>query len=107
MSIDALPCDAAHVDAELVAMVDMVVDQRRKQVVRERDRVEVAGEVQVDVFHRHDLRVTAACRAAFHPEHRPQRRLAQADHRLLADPVQRIAKSDGGGRLAFARGRRG
>ena len=67
-----------------VAVVDVVVDQRGQQVVGERDRGEVAGEVQVDVLHRHDLRVAAAGRAALHAEHRAQRRLAQADHRPLA-----------------------
>src|SRR5882672_1952541 len=102
---DALPGDAAHVDAELVAVVDVVVDHRREQVVRERDRVEVAGKVQVDVFHRNDLRVAPAGRAALHAEHRPERRLAQADHRLLADVVQRVAETDRRGGLALARGR--
>jgi predicted DNA-binding WGR domain protein len=46
----------------------MVVDQRGKQIVRRSGRVEVAGEVQIDVFHRHHLRITAAGRAAFHAE---------------------------------------
>jgi hypothetical protein len=53
-------------------VVDVVVDQRREQVVRGRDRGEVAGEVQVDVFHRHDLRVTATGGAALHAEDRPE-----------------------------------
>src|SRR5262249_23089383 len=73
-----------------------------EQVVRERDGVEVAGEVQVDVLHRHDLRVPAAGGAALHAEHRPQRGLAQADHRLLADVIQRVAEADRGGGLALA-----
>ena len=103
---DALPRDAAHVDAERVAVVDVIVDQRGEQVVRDADRVEVAGEMQVDVLHRHDLRVAAAGGAALHPEHGPERRLAQADRRLLADPIERIAQADGRRRLALARGRR-
>jgi hypothetical protein len=53
--------------------------RRRQQVVRQRNGVEVAGEVQVDVLHRHHLRVAAAGRAALHAEHRAQRGLAQAD----------------------------
>ena len=101
----APPGDAAHVEAELVALVDVVVDERGQQVVSQRDRGEVAGEVQVDVFHRHDLRVAAAGGAALHAEHRPQRRLAQADQRLLADAVERVAQAHGGGGLAFARRR--
>ena len=83
--------------------MDVVVDHRREQVVRERDRGEVAGEVEVDVLHRHDLRIAAARRAALHAEHRAERRLAQADDRLLADAVQRVAEADRHRRLAFAR----
>jgi hypothetical protein len=86
------PGNAPHVEAELVALVDVVVDQGGEQVVGQRDGREVAGEVEVDVLHRHDLRVTAAGGAALHAEHRAERRLAQADDRLLADVVQGIAQ---------------
>ncbi len=41
-------------------MVDVVVDGRRQQIVGQPDRIEVAGKVQVDVLHRHDLRVASA-----------------------------------------------
>ena len=50
--------------------------------------------------------IAAAGRAALHAEHGPEARLAQADHGLLADPVQRIAEPDGGRGLALAGGRR-
>ena len=106
----ALPGDAADVDVELVAVVHVVVDQRRQQVVRRRDRREVAGEVQVDVGHRHDLAVAAAGRAALHAEHRSHRRLAQAGDRAVTQAVQRVGEADGGRGLALAgrgRGHRG
>ena len=103
---DAAPDDAARVDVELVAPVDVVVDHRRQQVVRRGDGVEVAGEVEVDVLHRHDLRVAAAGRAALHAEAGAERGLAQADRRLLADAVQAVAETDGRRRLAFAGRRR-
>ncbi len=103
---DAAPGDAAAVDAELIAPVDVVVDQRREQIVRRRDGVEVAGEVEVDVLHRHDLGVAAAGRAALHAEGRAERRLAQAQHRLLADVVERVGEADRGGGLALAGRRR-
>ena len=102
----ALPGDAPHVESQLVAVIDVIVEQRGQQVVGEPDGAEVAGEVQIDVFHRHDLREAAAGRAALHAEHRPQARLAQADDRLLADLIERIAESDRGRGLAFAGGRR-
>src|SRR6476469_4522188 len=50
--------------------------------------------------------VAAAGRAALHAEHRPKRGLAQADHRLLADVIERVAEAHRGGGLAFAGGRR-
>jgi len=84
---DTLPRDAAHVEAELVAMMDVVVDQRGEQVVGERDSIEVTGEMQVDVLHRHYLRVAAAGGAALHAEYRAKRGLAQADDRFLPDAV--------------------
>src|SRR5204862_6321179 len=41
------PGDAGQVQACVVPLVEVVVDQRRQQVVRRRDRVEVTGQVQV------------------------------------------------------------
>ena len=66
---------------QLVAVVDVVVQHRGQQVVGQLDGVEVAGEVEVDVLHRHHLGVAAAGRTAFHAEARAQRRLAQAHAR--------------------------
>ena len=70
------------------------------------DGVEVAGEVQVNVFHGHDLGVAAAGRAAFYPETGTQGRFAQADNGLFTDAVHGVAQSHGGGGLAFAGRRR-
>ena len=100
------PGNAPHVEAELIALMDVIVDERREQVVRERDGGEVAGEVQIDVFHRDHLRVAAARGAALHAEHRPQGRLAQADDGLLADEIQRVSQAHRRGGLALARGSR-
>ncbi len=80
----ALPRDLAHVDAQLVAVLDVVVQQRRQQVVGRADGVEVAGEVQVDVLHGDDLGVAAAGRAALDAEHGAEGRLAQRDDHVLA-----------------------
>ena len=77
-----------------------------EQVVRGADGVHVAGEMEVDVLHRHDLGVAAAGGAALHAETGAERGLPQADRRVPADAVQPVAEADRGGRLAFARGRR-
>ena len=101
----AAPADAPDVDVELVAPIYVVVDHCCEQVVGGADRVEVAGEMEIDVLHRHDLGVAAAGRAALHPEAGSERGLADANDRLLADEVQRIAQADRGRGLALA-GRR-
>ena len=98
--------DALGVDAQRIPLMQMVVQHRRKQVVGGGDGVKVAREMQVDLVHRHDLRIPAARRAALDAEHRPERRLAQRDDRLFADAGHRLSQPDGGGRFALA-GRRG
>ena len=96
------PDHPANVDVELVAPVDVVVQHRREQVVRRRDRVEVTGEMEVDLLHRHHLGMATAGSTTFHPEARPERRLANADRGPLAERVQAVAEADGRGRLALA-----
>ncbi len=93
------------VDPERIAPVDVVVDHGGEEVVRRRDGVEIAGEMQIDVLHRHDLGVAAAGRAPLHAERGTKRWLAQAEHRLLADVVERVGQAHRGGGLAFSRGR--
>jgi hypothetical protein len=85
----------------------VVVDQRGEQIVGGADGVDVAGEVEIDVLHRHDLGIAAAGGAALDAEAGPETRLAQAQHRLLADVVEGVGEADRGGGLSFAgRGRR-
>src|SRR6266851_3032403 len=81
------------------------VEQRRQEVMRARDGVEIPGEVQVDVLHRHDLGVAAAGRPALHPEHRPERRLADTERCLPPDPPQRLRHAHRHRRLPLASGR--
>src|ERR1019366_1476928 len=102
----ALPCDAPHIEAQLIAVMDMIVDHRGEKIVGKTDRTEVAGKMEVDVLHRNNLRVTAPSRAALHAKNRAERGLAQTNGSILANPVQRIAEANRGGRLAFSsRGR--
>ncbi len=100
------PDDAADVDIQFIAPIDVVVDHRRQQVVGRGDRVEVTGEVQVHVLHRHDLRIAATGSATLHAEAWPERGFANADRRLLADGIQPVTQTDGRGRLALAGGGR-
>ena len=101
----ALPRDLAHVEPELVALVDMVVDHSGKQVVRSADGVEVSREVKVDVLHRNDLGPAAACSAALDAEHGTERRLTQGNDHVFADLAHAVGQTDRRGGFAFACGR--
>ena len=47
----AAPGDAARVDVQAIALINMVIQHGGQQVVGSADGVEVAGEVEVDVLH--------------------------------------------------------
>ena len=88
----ALPVDPQRVDLVRVAVQDRRVEQRGEQVVGGSDRVDVAGEVKVQVLHRDHLSEPAAGGAALDAEHRPERGLAQAQQRLLADRAEALGE---------------
>ena len=98
----APPRDRERVDVELVAVQDACVEHRRQEIVRGADRVDVAGEVEVHVLHRDDLRVARAGGAALDPEHGPERGLAEAEDGALADVPQPLRQRDRRRRLALA-----
>ena len=100
---DALPDDAVHVEIERVALKDVVVNERSKEIVRRRDGMKIPRKVEVDVLHRHDLRIAAARRAALHTKARAKGRLTQGDNGLLALTMERVGKSDARRGLALAR----
>ena len=100
----ALPRDLLRVDPEGVALLYVVVEHRREQVVRRADGVKIAGKVEVYILHRDDLGIPAAGRAALDAEHRPQRRLAQRGERVFSAAAERIGKANGGRSLSLARG---
>ena len=68
----ARPADRGRIDANGVAAEEVVVEEGRGQVVGRGDGVQVAGEVDVDLFHRQDLAEAAAGGAAFEAEHWPE-----------------------------------
>src|SRR6185369_7448773 len=103
----ALPEDPPDVEPERVALRQMIVEHRGQQVVRGRDRVHVAGEVQIDIFHRRDLGMAAARPASLHAEHGAERGLADRHDRALAEAPEPVGQPDRRRRLSFARrGRR-
>ena len=103
----AVPTDAERVNIQRVIVPEAGVNHRRQQVIGCADGVNVTGEVQVDLFHRHCLRVPSAAGAALDPESRAHRRLAHGRHGLLPDMAHGLgqAQSDHGFALS-QRGRR-
>ena len=100
----AAPGDPAGVNAQLVALIDMVIQHGGQQVVGSADGVEVAGEVEVDVLHRNDLSITAAGSAALDAENGSQGGLPQSDQNVLAQLLHAVGQTDGGSGLALAGG---
>src|SRR5437773_10157642 len=101
----ARPGNAADIEPERIAMMQLRVEHGGQQIVRARDRVEIAREMEVDDCHGDDLGIAAARRAAFHPEHGTERWLPDRENRILAEFSQRLRDADGDGGLALARGR--
>ena len=100
----ALPGDLLDIDAEGIALLDMVVEHGCEQVVGRADGMKVTGEVQVDVLHGDDLGIAAAGCAALDAEDRSQRGLAESDNTLFADLAEAVRQTYAGRGLAFARG---
>ena len=99
-----LPGDAPGIDAQGVALLNVVIQHGRQQVIGRSDGVEVAGEVKIDVLHRHHLGISAAGGAALDAEHRSHGWLPQGHHGVLADAAQRVRKAHGHRGLSLSGG---
>ena len=71
--------------------------------MRSTNRMKIAGKVEIDILHRHHLRITAACRTSLHPKTWTQAGLTQADRCIFPNPVQTITQSNAGCRFALTR----
>lgn len=107
----AAPCDAAGVEEQAVGrrlpVVQVVVDHRGEQVVGRGDRVEVAGEVEVEPLHRDDLAVAPAGGAALDAEGGTHRRLPQGDGGALPGAGKALGQPHARRRLPLAERGRG
>jgi len=107
VGVDVEPLEAAAGEAlvaEGVLVEDAGVDGGGEEVVGRADRVDVAGEVEVEVLHGHDLGVSAARGAALDAEGGALGGLADAGEDVLADVVECLAQADGRDGLALAEG---
>ena len=97
----ALPGNAARVNVQRIALIDVVIEHGSEQIVRSADRMEIAGEMQVDILHRDNLCIAAACRTALDAEYRSEGRFPQRNHDVLADSAHTVCKADRGRGLAL------
>src|SRR5947209_18844152 len=67
----------------------------------------VAGEIEIECLHRHNLRKTAARCATLDAKGRPLRRLAKTDDGTFTDVLHCLAEADQCRRFSLAERRRG
>ncbi|GFZ51903.1 hypothetical protein JCM24511_09672 [Saitozyma sp. JCM 24511] len=108
----ALLLRAETVEQRLVLLRRLVehpgVDGSGEQVVGRGDSVDVAGEMEVELGHRDDLRVATTGGAALDAERRALGRLTNTGNGVLLEVrAKSLSETDGGGRLALAKRRRG
>ena len=82
--------------------MEVIVQERGGEIMRRANRVDVTGEVQVELFHWDDLAVASASGAALNAEDRTEARLADRHRCLLPNHVKPLRKADCGGGLPFA-----
>ena len=69
VEIDApLPRNRAGIYFEFVAVMNVIIDQSRNQIVRYGNRMDIAGKVQIDFFLRNNLRPSATARTTLYAE---------------------------------------
>ena len=103
----SLPGDLLGIDAERIALLDMVVEHGCQQVVGRADGVEVTGKMQVDILHGNHLGIAAAGSAALDAEDRSERGLAKSENYVLVDLAQSVSKAYRSGGLTLTGGGRG
>ena len=103
----ALPGDLLRIDAESIALLNVVIQHGSQKVVGRADGMEVTGEVEVDILHGNNLGIAAAGCTALDAEDRAERGLAQRDNGVLSDLAQTVGEADGGGGFPFTGRRRG
>lgn len=85
-----------------IAVEDVIVNERREQIVRSRDRMGIAGKMEIDLFHGDDLCPASARSASLNPEHRTKGRLAKRHNGAMAKTTEPHGQSYGSRRLSFS-----
>ncbi len=96
--------DLGGIDVVGVVPHELVVDYGGQQVVSRCDRVDVAGEMEVDIPHGVHLGVSSAGGSALDTEGGSDGRLPEGSDDLLPELSEALDQTDGGDGLPFACG---
>ena len=58
-------------------MEQMIIEERREQIVAGGHGMGIPGQVKIDIFHRNDLGMPSSGPSSLHPKHRTERRLPE------------------------------
>jgi hypothetical protein len=67
------------IDIQCISLIEMVIQQCVKEVMRSGDGMKISGKVEIDIRHRNHLCVSATGRATFDAKTRTQRWLTERD----------------------------
>ena len=90
----ALPHNAAWINVEAIALLDMVIQHGCAEVVCSANSVEVTGKMKVDILHRNYLGISAARSATLDTKDGAQRRLSKGQHGRLSQAGQSICQTN-------------
>ena len=91
------------IDAQGVALLNVVIHHGGQQIVGRSDGMQIAGKMQVDVLHGQHLGVAAARRAALDAKYGALRGLAQRQHGVFAVAAHAVRQRNADGGFALAR----
>ena len=89
----SLPGYLLRVYAQRVALLYVVIQHGGQQIVGGSYGVEIPGKMQVYIFHRNYLRVSASGGSALYAEYRPEGRLSQSCYNVLSYFAQSVSQS--------------
>ena len=96
------PYHLSRINLQRIPLLNMIIKHSGKQIIRRSNRVKISCEMKVQIFHRHNLGVTASRRAALNPETRAKRRFPKRDDRPLTKLRQRLSQTYRRRRLSFS-----
>ena len=61
----AFPDNISRINSQCIALLNVIIQHGSQQIIRRSDRVEISGEMQIQIFHWENLCIPASCCSAF------------------------------------------